>query len=102
MPKIHKEREEKKKREKRRKEEKREQGRKGTQPLRTHVRRVISAKAEDSFVGNVSTRNSSNFTFFVKKLVFATKEPEEEAFLDYFETKLHFFVKSSFLCNQVA
>ena len=60
MPKIHKEREEKKKREKRRKEEKREQGRKGTQPLRTHVRRVISA-ADDSFVGNVSSRNSSNF-----------------------------------------
>ena len=31
--------------------------------------------------------------FFVKKLVFATKGLKEEALLDYFARKLHFFVK---------
>ena len=31
--------------------------------------------------------------FLVKKLVFATKGLKEEAFLDYFATKLHIFMK---------
>ena len=40
-----------------------------------------------------SERLLNKYTYFVKKLVFATKGIKEDAVLDYVATKLHIFMK---------